>query len=269
MFLSGSVQEIRSVLLAASDLKAAAIHFISPNIIFILAGNKKDYVFARTTIIIGQSILVPQSSYANMHLYIKATKKAYNNPASPFYLESIGSVAFTPGQVSFNHSEHLTLEVDIPAYPLKKEVELKIKDSIQSSFDLESPFLSLPSKEADQIHSVLLKNKRRYFDKTAKSADNAIRLEKEQLVIYSRHDKKHLKMQPDISEYSISEPYQDMPYIFSDRSFYLFRWMAQTTPVNEFVFIPRDHYCIIEGYETGLSIKVRAGIRNDLDMNQV
>lgn len=268
MNLSGSIKEFISIFMAAEDLKAPAIHFISPNTIFILAENKKDYIYARTTVIIGQSLLIPRTSYNNMHLYIKASKKAYRNPDSPFYLQSLKNVSFIRGRVRFNQSDDLTIEIDIPSYPLKKEVEFKIQETIQSSFDLEAPFLNLPSEEADRIHSILLKNKRRYLDKTRKSADNAIRIENGQLILYSMHDGKEIKVKNNLAEYSISEPFKDIPYTFSDRSFYLFRWMAQTTPVNELVFIPRERCCIIEGYKDGLSIKVRTGIHNDLQLKK-
>ncbi|PGQ88182.1 hypothetical protein COA18_04460 [Priestia megaterium] len=266
MYLSGSVKEFRSILLAAKDLNAAAIHFLSPNIVFILAGNKRDYVYATTTITVGQSILIPKSSYRNMHLYIKATKKAYSNPSSPFYLETISSVLFTPGKVKFNHSDLLTIVADLPSYPLKKEVESKIKDSIHSSFTLETPFLNLPMAQASRIHSVLLENKRRYIDKARKSADNAIRIEKGEVLLFSAHDEKKLTMRPGITEYSINNLFKHSSYTFSDKAFYLFRWMAQTSPVQEFTIIPRDQYCVIEGYNKDLRIKVRTGIRNDLSI---
>jgi len=264
LYLSGSTKEFRSILLAAKDLKAAAIHFLSPNIVFILAGNQKDYVYAQTTITVGQSILVPKSSYQNMHLYIKATKKAYSNPTSPFYLETINSVLFTPGKVKFNHSDLLSIVADIPTFPLKKEVESKINDSIQSSFTLDTPFINLPMAQASHIHSVLLDNKRRYFDKARKSADNAIRIQRGEVLLFSKHDDKELKMNTHISEYSTNQLFRNVSYTFSDKAFYLFRWMSQTSPIKEFTIIPRDHYCVIEGYDKDLRIKVRTGIRNDL-----
>jgi len=264
LYLSGSIKEFRSILLAAKDLKAAVIHFLSPNIVFILAGNKKDYVHAQTTITIGQSIVIPKSSYHNMHLYIKATRKAYSNPASPFYLETISSVLFTPGKVKFNHSDLLSIVADIPTFPLKKEVESKIHDSIQSSFTMDTPFINLPMAQASQIHSVLLDNKRRYVDKARKSADNAIRIQGGQVLLFSKHDENMLKMNTHISEYSTNQVFRNVSYTFTDKAFYLFRWLAQTSPIREFTIIPRDQYCVIEGYNKDLRIKVRTGIRNDL-----
>ncbi|MED4068749.1 hypothetical protein [Priestia megaterium] len=264
LYLSGSIKEFRSILLAAKDLKAAAIHFLSPNVVFILAGNQKDYVYAQTTITIGQSIVIPKSSYQNMHLYIKATRKAYSNPTSPFYLETISSVLFTPGKVKFNHSDLLSIVADIPTFPLKKEVESKINDSIQSSFTVDTPFLNLPMAQASQIHSALLDNKRRYVDKARKSADNAIRIQGGQVLLFSKHDEKMLKMNTHISDYSTNQVFRNVSYTFTDKAFYLFRWLAQTSPIKEFTIIPRDQYCVIEGYDKDLRIKVRTGIRNDL-----
>ena len=245
-------------------MKAFGIHFISPNIVFIIGANGKDYIYTKSTISVGESLMIPRIGYRNMHLYMKGAKRGYRDPKSPFFREGLKGLTIIPGQMRFNQSTRLAIEADIPFYPLKKEVEFKLKEMIHSSFTFDAPFLNIPSREANRIHSILLENKRRYLDKTRKSEDNAIRKEGDSIVLYIKQNGKIRKLPTRISDYSIGEQFPDVPFIFSDKSLHLFRWLSSVSPCSELTIIPRDSYCLIEGHDKDLKIKVRTDIRNDL-----
>lgn len=250
-------------------MKAFGIHFISPNIVFIIGANGEDYIYTRSALTIGESVLIPRTSYRNMHLYMKGAKRGYQNPKSPFFRESLQTLTIIPGQMRFNDTRRLAIEADIESIPIRKEVEFKLKESINSSCTLETPFLNIPSREANQIHSLLKKNKQRYQDKTRKSEDNAIRMENGSITLYIQRDGKVKKFPMKISEYSVGEQFPNVPFVFSDKSLYLFRWLSSVAPVEELTIIPRDSYCLIEGHDNELKIKVRTKIRNDLIISQV
>lgn len=264
MYLSGSIREIRNIIMAAADLHARSIHFISPDIVFIIGKNDRDYIFAHTALSIGQSVRIPRSSYMNMLLYIKAAKKSFHKIQSPFYLEVLHDVCFYPGHIRFNSSEDLELEVDIPAFTLKKQVEFALEDSMRTSFTQEAPSLRVTWEQACSIQKQLTQYKNRYLYKVKRSSDNAIRLEDGQLVLYFSHDETDSRIETGIRDVSINDAYSKQIFTFSDRAFYLLRRLTLTHPVQEIFFYPRDRYCILEGHSSHLMSKVRTDIKNDL-----
>lgn len=264
MYLSGRIADFQGILMAAEDLRADAIHFISPNIIFVLAQNKQDYFYVKSTITVGQSVLVPKSSYRNMHLYLKGAKKGFSKPDSPFYLEALETVRFSSHQVAFNESDRLAMDVDIPALPLKKDVEFRMSETIQTSYDLQTPYLRLTHPNYKKLNQEMKKYKKRYAGKFQKSSDNAIRIEGEQLVLQSRHDDQHVRIETDIREFAVNQDYREISYPFSDRAFYLFMWLIRMSPAEEVIFLPRKDYCVIEGYLSNMVVKVRTMLKNDL-----
>lgn len=263
------MKELRSILMAAADLKAEAIHFLSPNIVFILAGNQRDYIFVQSTLLISSSITVPRFCYTNIHIYLKAMKTAFRDRNSPFYMQPITFVEVNTGSIRFNRSDLLSISAEFISYPIKKEMEFKIIDSMEPSVSLEEPFLNLPVPEISKIHTTLMNHKARYANRTQKSADNVIRNEAGELFLYTRHKATTLRLGTKITNFSNSNIYPDTLYPFSDKSFYLFKWLALNTPVEELIIIPRKNYCILEGYQKSLCIKVRTDIRNDLGILKV
>ena len=263
MYLSGSMKEMRNILMAASDLKADGIHFLTPNRIFILAGNRRDYIFLETPLFIASSVYIPRSSYSNIHIYIKATRPAYRNTQSPFYKHAVSNLEVWSQGIRFDNSELLSIEAEFISVPIKKSVELKILDSMQSSFTLDTPFLAIPAEKISEIHAALATNKSRYINRTLKSEDNIIRFDGEQLTLFLSNNGKESSVPLDIPNFSYNELFTAKQYTFSDKAFYLFKWLSLTTPIDELLIIPRSDYCILEGYQDGMCIKVRTNIRND------
>lgn len=264
MYLSGTIQDFKGVLMAAADLAAEAIHFIAPNIVFILARNKEDYVHLATNIYVGESVMIPKASYKNMDLYIKAAKHGFNKPDSPFYMEVITSALFLDGKILFNESNRLEIEVEIPSFLLKKDVEFKMEESVKSSYDLNNPYLRINYPNFRELNRQMKKYKKRYADKIKKSSDNTIRIEEEQLVLYHRHDEYDCRFETGITEFAINRKHQQATYSFSDRAFYLMYWFARIIPTEEVIFIPRNGYCLIEGHMSNMVAKVRTMLKNDL-----
>lgn len=264
MYLSGSIAEFKSLLLVAEDLRANAIHFLAPDVVFILARNKEDYVYLKTGIIIGQSVMMPKTCYVNLHLYIKAAKRGFSIPDSPFYLEVISSLRIRPGQLSFNDAERLTLEVDLPVFPLKRDVDFKLESVIQSSYDLNAPYLRLSLPEVDELNRQMSRYKKRFAGKSSTGSDNALIPEGDQLIWYFMHEQQDVRIETDILLFATNPKYPHTFCYFSDRAFYLLRWLARITPVDDVIFLPRKDYCVLEGYLGSMTIKVRTRIKNDL-----
>ena len=184
-------------------------------------------------------------------------------------MQPITFVEVNSSSIRFNQSDMLSITAEFSSYPIKKEMEFKIMDSMKSSINLEAPFLSIPVHEMTKIHTVLLNHKAKYVNRTQKSEDNVIRNEAGELFLYTRHKENGLRLGTEITKFSNSNLFPKALYPFSDKSFYLFKWLALNTPVDELIVLPRRKYCILEGYEKKLCIKVRTDIRNDLVIPKV
>lgn len=267
MYLSGSIDEIKKIIMVAEDLRADAIHFIAPNIVFILAKNKEDYVYLKASITVGQSMLVPKSSFQTMHIYLKSVKRGFHLKDSPFYMELISSVTFLSGHIRFNDSDRLKIEVTIRTFPLKKEVEFKVKETINVSFDTNAPYLRISYENLQLMHKDMMKYKKRY--ESVNSTDNAIRIEGDQLVLYFTYKEQRSRLETGIQAFGLNDEYPDINYFFSDKALYLIKWLMRIRKCENVMFIPRDGYSIVEGYLSNMVVKVRTTLKNDLVLKKV
>jgi hypothetical protein len=253
MHLSGSVNDFTGILKAADNIKAEAIHFISPNIVFVLANNKQDYLYIESNIHIGQSILVPKSSYTNMKIYIdKAKKKGISE-----YQRKINSLVFTDGKILLDENEKFIIEVDIPTFPLKKEVEFKLKETIQSGYNPYGPYLRIAQKDFRSLNTQLTKYKKQYDSDRKITSTNTIRIEDNQLVLYHKYKDLDIRFESAIRQFARNLDFSDMSYDFTDRALYIFFWLSKKIYLDEIVFLPRPDYCVIEGHMSNMVIKVR------------
>jgi hypothetical protein len=253
MYLSGSINDFIGILKAAENLQADSIHFIFPNILFVLANNKQDYLYAETNMYVGQSILVPRSSYKNMKIYIDKARKQ----GIPLYQRKITSLMLTPGKMILNEDEELTIEVDILTFPLKKEVEFKLKDSIQSGYNPDGPYLRVPQNDFKSLNRQLTKYKKQYDSERKKTSINTIRIEEGQLVLYHEYKEMNIRFETNIRTFVRNTEFPDMTYEFTDRCFYLSHWLSKNMILDEVVLLPRPDYCVIEGHMSNMVIKVR------------
>jgi hypothetical protein len=264
LYLSGSINDFIGILRAAEELKANSVHFISPNIVFVLSGNKQDYLYAHTNLLIGQSILVPRSSFTNMRFYIENARMGKRREGSIFYQEEITMALFVPGKILFNESERLSMEVDIASLPLKKDVEFKLEESIQSSYNTDAPYLRVSEQDFKRLKSELSKHKKQFDDKPKNTSDNTIRIEEGHLVLYHKYREMEIRIETGIQTFAANEQFPDMSYSFSDQAVYLFYLMNRSQKVEEVVFLPRPNYCVIEGHLSNMVVKVRTMLKNDL-----
>lgn len=264
MYLSGSINDFMEVFRTAEELKADSVHFISPNIVFVLAGNKQDYLYAHTNLLIGQSILVPKTSFANMRFYIENAKMGKRREGSIFYQEDISMVLFTPGKISFNESERLSMEVDITSFILKKDVEFKLEESIQSAYNTDAPYLRISQEDLKRLKLELSTYKKPFDNKAKNTSDNTIRIEEEQLVLYHKYKGLDIRIETGIRTFVANEKFPDMSYDFSDQALYVFYLMNKVIRMEEVVFLPRPNYCVIEGHLSNMVAKVRTMLKNDL-----
>lgn len=260
LYISGSVKAIKSILMIAEDLRANAIHFIAPNVVFILAKNHKDYVYAKTSLTIGDSVLVPRGTYRNMHLYIKAARRGFKDEKSIFYEEKITGATYTSDKVYFNFSESLVIETELPSLPLRKRVEFKLEDTMTSSYDLATPYLRLSTVTFEELHSVLLNNKKKYRYQGSNSVDNTIRIQNNQLILSFTHSEQENNYIPENQMFAVQKDSEEIPFPFSDQAFYLLRWLSRATWIEEFILLPRATYCLTEGYNGDMVAKVRMSL---------
>lgn len=172
------------------------------------------------------------------------------------------SILFTSDCIYFNESERLTIEADIIAAPLKKDVEFKTKETLKSSLYEKMPILRIPKSSLEFIRSELTKYKKRSDGKIQKRSDNAIRVEDGQLVFYYHHDGERVRIETGLEYYFAND--ENHAYAFSDRALYLFLWLARSTVCDEAVLLPRENYCLIEGHTSNMVIKVRTMLKNDI-----
>lgn len=244
MYLSGSIKDLKNILVMAEELKAKAIHFIAPNRVFILAKNKEDYIFVKTGLVIGYSIMMPQSSYANLLTYLKAPKKGFDNQNSIFYQKKLTSVVMTVGEILYDGSSPVLMEIEIPSYPLKKEVEIKLDETMTPAYERNAPYLKFASEDLEKLHK-----QREKFKKTG-SSDISIRIEDDQLVLYSSE----ARVETDIRRFSAN---RQETFSLSDKLLYFMDWLNYISYAEEVVLLPREHYCVFEGYHGEMTIKVR------------
>lgn len=254
MYLSGSTSEFVQILKAADSLQADSIHFISPNIVFVLSNNKQDYFYIESNIYIGQSVVLPKSSYTNMKVYLGNARKK----GIALYERKITSVGFFPGEMILNEDRNLKIEVDIVSFPLKKEVEFKLKDSIKSGYHPYGPYLRLSQKDFRSLNTQLNKYKKQFDSDRKNTSINTIRIEEGQLVLYHQYKDMDIRFETGIRSFARNREYPDMEYQFTDRCFYLTYWLSKNKRLlDEIVFLPRPEYCVIEGYMSDMVIKVR------------
>jgi hypothetical protein len=265
LYLSGSVKAFKAVFLIAETMKAKAIHFITPNVIFIVAPNKEDYVYAKTSITVGESILLPQTSYRNMHLYLKAGRRGFKKEESLFYRKKLEGVTFTSEKIYFNYSESLAIETDIKSLLLRKKVEFKIEDTITSSYQLEAPYIRFSPELFEEINSELLKNKPKTPFKGINSVDNTIRVENKHLTFFFNKVNSSEKFTPKNQIFAIQDDSKNQIFSFNDHSVYFLRWLSRATHIEEYLLIPREHYCVTEGYHHNMVAKVRMSYQIPID----
>lgn len=253
MHLSGSINDFTGILKAADNIQAESIHFISPNIVFVLSNNKQDYLYVESNIYVGQSILVPKSSYTNMKIYIEKAKKQ----GILVYQRKINSLIFTDGKILLDEDEKTTIEVDIPTFPLKKEVEFKLKESIQSGYNPYGPYLRIPQKDFRSLNTQLTKYKKQYDSDRKNTSINTIRIEDNQLVLYHKYNNMDIRFESDVRQFARNLDFPDKTYEFTDRAFYIFFWLSKKMFLDEVVFLPRRDYCVIEGHMSNMVIKIR------------
>lgn len=264
MHLVGSIAEIRGILQTAADLKADAIHFLAPNAVFILAQNKQDYVYVETDLLIGQSVLVPRTTYQNMKMYIRGAIVGVKFHESMFYDEKIETILFTSTGIYFNESERLKVEVDLINAPLKKDVEFRVRETMQTSAFDKLPLLRLPLSSFQFIKSEMAKYKKQFYGRRKKSSDNAIRIEDGQLVLYYHVDGERVRIETGLTDFFAND--ESKTYSFSDRGMYLFLWLVRSTVCDEVAILPRDsmNYGIVEGHTMDMVVKVRTMLKNDI-----
>ena len=269
MHISGSLKEIFAVLIAAEDLKAEAVHFIAPDKVFILGRNKNDYFFAQTTITIGYTIVVPKVGLENMRSYIRVMRKDCRNKSSPHYGEDIQFVTFVTNQIVFNESDKLVLSINIPYFRLKQEVEEKILQTTYSSYQLETPYLRLPIEEVNYLASELRRYKKTYS--LVKTTDNCLRIDEDGVVsLHTTHlNGQTSRIETPIEHFARNKKFDTNIFTFTDKALYGIRWLARITPVDEVIFLPRQRYCLVEGYGGSMVAKVRTMLKNDLMWEKV
>jgi hypothetical protein len=265
MYLTGSIKDLKNILILAEDLRATAIHFIAPNTVFILAKNKQDYIFAKTGLVIGYSMMLPESSYSNLLMYLKTLKRGFGNKESIFYQKYLTSFAMTTGKLLLDGSSQVLMEIEIPSYPLKKEVEFKMDDAIASTYDRNAPYLRFTSQHLKELQKQKAKFKKKYGSASTRSADNSIRIEDDQLVLYFFVNNQFARVETNIRNFSTN---MKEAFSFSDKALYLMCWLNNISYSEDVILLPRQEYCVMEGYHDEMTVKVRTSIKNDLILDE-
>lgn len=264
MHVAGSISEIRGILQTAADLKADAIHFLAPNTVFILSRNKQDYVYAKTGLLVGQSVLIPKTTYENMKMYIRSALMGVKFHESMLYDEKIETILFTSNGIYFNESERLKVEIDLISAPLKKDVEFRVKETIKTSLHEKLPILRIPMKSLQFIKSEIYKYKKMSPSSRRKSSDNAIRIEDGQLVLYYHLGGERIRIETGLEDFFANDP--EKSYSFSDRAMYLLLWLSRSNTCDEVIILPRENlgYGLMEGHNGDMAVKVRTMLKNDI-----
>lgn len=249
MYLSGSIKDLKNILVMANDLRASSIHLIAPNTVFILAKNKKDYIYVKTGLVIGYSMMMPKTTYLNLLTYIQASKQEVGNKHSIFYQKVLSSFVMTAGKLLLDGSSQVLMEVDFPSFPLKKEVEFKLDNSIISSYERNAPYLKMASEN--------LKKLQKHKAKFKKSTETSIRIEDDQLVLYFLENDQPARVETNIRHFSANG---EDAFVFSDKALYLMCWLNKVGYSEEVILLPRHEYCVWEGYNEEMTMKVRTDI---------
>lgn len=265
LYISGTIKEMSAVLHAARQLNAKSAYFISPGTVLIIGANEEDYAFIKSSLIIHRSVMIPASGLRNMKIYLNnGVKQSKGHP----YLDTFDTITFTPHAISFNDPTFGDWEVDNDFYKLRKRVEVKVKESIASAHNLDSPYLRLEAASFRKLEMELKHYKNRYLKKQLAS-DNIVRTEKDQLVLYHRHDEHEVRLETGIKNFAENENHLGFPYSFSDLSIQLIRTLSKVTPVENILFLPRKGFCVVEGYLSDMVIKVRTSLKNDFYQEKV
>jgi hypothetical protein len=102
-----------------------------------------------------------------------------------------------------------------------------------------------------------LKKLQKHKAKVKKSTDNTIRIEDDQLVLYFSVENQPTRVETYIRHFSVNGADS---LTFSDKALYLMCWLNKVTYSEEVILLPRQDYCVWEGYNEEMMIKVRTDI---------
>ena len=258
MYLSGSINEIKGVISVAKKLKAKAIHFIAPNLVFILGQKNDEYVYMQSSLEIRYSVIMSERNYLNLSIYLNQSQQQKKNLASPFYEVELMTVVVTSDGLMFNDDPKLTLSVPVIHKLLTDEVGLKISSSIRSSFSPEHAYLRMEQEAFKKVKRTLAKYKKKFSRRYRTNPLNVLTVQNKQLTILT-HDAKQneeVELDTEIYEFMTNENFTQ-EYTVTDIAIYLIEMATKNLFVEDIIFLQNNDYCIIEAHNEHMLIKVR------------
>ena len=265
MQITGSIKEWNAILKSALTLRVKHIFFLSPHTIFLLSPDGNEYAFVESTCFFPKSVSLSEQGYKNIYQYLKSVKKGNLFDDTPY----ISEMTVTQTALEFTGDLTRRLIMDTELVPVHNAVETKIRDTMTSSFQTESPYFRFSETDLSSFRKIIRENLSEFSHDRKTGTGIRVKGEEGKVVFYFEKKPEEVRVETNITDYLTGTVYMKNGYSFTQKGFYLLDRLSSTTRMEDIILLPQENFSIFEAYMSNMVIKVKTLLKTDTQTRRV